>query len=109
MGLSSFMHIHSASRAPYYCSQRSHGILLTAATVLELLDEDDDEYIYLCGRLLGTKTITRTRKTVEEIFSQLGGYAKQAWKSDLDRFNGLILEALQKRLNYFNLLNPLDV
>jgi kynureninase len=53
--------------------------------VLELLDEDDDEYIYLCGRLLGTKTITRTRKTVEEMFSQLGGYAKQAWKSDLQQ------------------------
>jgi hypothetical protein len=60
---------------------------LTVATVLELLDEDDDKYVYLCGRLLGTKTITPTRKTVEEMFSQLGGYAKQAWKSDLDRFN----------------------
>ncbi|KAL7503558.1 hypothetical protein ACHAXN_001340 [Cyclotella atomus] len=87
MGLSSFMHIYSAPRAPYYRSQRSHDILLTAATVLELLDEDGDEYIYLCGRMLDTKTITQTRKTVEEMFSQLGGYAKQAWKSDLDRFN----------------------
>jgi hypothetical protein len=55
--------------------------------VLELLDEDGDEYIYLCGRMLGTKTITRTRKTVEEMFSQLGGYANKAWKSDLDQFN----------------------
>jgi hypothetical protein len=81
------MHIYSTPRAPYYRSQRSHDILLTAATVLELLDEDGDEYIYLCGRMLDTKTITQTRKTVEEMFSQLGGYAKQAWKSDLDRFN----------------------
>jgi hypothetical protein len=61
MGLSSVMHIHSALKAPYYRSQQSHKILLTAAMVLELLDEDDDEYIYLCGRLLGTKSITRTQ------------------------------------------------
>jgi hypothetical protein len=45
------------------------------------------ELLLLVWRLLGTKTNTRTRNTVEEMFSQLGGYAKQAWKSDLDQFN----------------------
>jgi hypothetical protein len=84
------LRLHSTSRAQYR-SRRSHNILLTAATVLELIviDEDDDEQVHLCGRLLGTKNIERTRQTVDDMFSQLGSYAKQAWKSDLQQFNAM--------------------
>ena len=54
--------------------------------VLKLLSDEDDADIILCGRMLGTKNIPCTRKSVESMFAQLGGYAKRAWKSDYARF-----------------------
>ena len=87
------MHIHSAPRAPYYRSQRSHNILLTAAMVLELLDEDGDEYIYLCGRMLDTKTITQTRMTMEET---QGNISCPAGKNKFGRFDEFSARAKPK-------------
>ena len=85
--------IYATARSPYGRSRRRYNIL-NAAFILELFDEDDDEDILLTGRLLGTKNIKRTRRSVEDMFAQLGGYAMRAWKSDLDQFN-LLYATLQ--------------
>ena len=48
---------------------------MMAALVIEMLHEDDLKY--LRGRLLGSKNIRRTRKKVESIWAELGGYARR--------------------------------
>ena len=74
------------SLAPYGRSHRRYNIL-NAVFILELFDEDDDEDILLTRCLLGTKIIKRMWESVKYMFTQPGGYAMRAWKSDLDQFN----------------------
>ena len=60
---------------------------MMAALVIEMLHEDDLKH--LRGRLLGSKNIRRTRKKVESIWAELGGYARRAYRMSLDCFNYL--------------------
>ena len=69
--------------------------LTMAACILDMLDEDEENSLRC--RLLGSKTICRTRKKVESMFADLGWQTRKAWRMSMDTF--LILhETLQERL-----------
>ena len=59
------------------------------ALVLEILDGDKNAKPSLKGRLFGTKNIRRTRKSVEGMWNELGGYARKAYRMSIDAFNFL--------------------
>ena len=72
------------SFSPY---ERSTSILLSCATILAMLEEDEDfDASILHDRLLGTKNIKRTRKRVEDMMEELGIFAYKAYKSSLEQF-----------------------
>ncbi|KAL7533959.1 hypothetical protein ACHAXR_010297 [Thalassiosira sp. AJA248-18] len=62
--------------------------MLMAAAVLHML-EDEDDHKPLRGRMMGSKNIRRTRKEVENMWNELGGYARKAWRMSLDSFKSL--------------------
>ena len=49
---------------------------MMTACVLDMLSDDDTNT--LRGRLLGSKYIRRTRKSVESMWAELGGFARRA-------------------------------
>ena len=62
-----------------HTSRRRHNLMI-AACVLDMLDSEEEEKS-LRGRLLGSKNIRRTRKKVEHMWSELGCYARKAWRT----------------------------
>jgi len=62
---------------------------MMTALVLEILDGDKNAKPSLKGRLFGTKNIRRTQKSVEDMWKELGGYARKAYRMRIDAFNFL--------------------
>ncbi|KAL7541332.1 hypothetical protein ACHAWF_012614 [Thalassiosira exigua] len=92
------------SRRPPIVSKRHMNVrrerLMMAACVMEILD--DDELVGLKGRMLGSNNIKRTRKTVEGMFTELGPYARKAYRMSLDAFYVLhdtLEDALRQEFN----------
>ena len=81
-------------------AMRKHQRLMMAACVLEIMD--DREKHFLRGRMMGTKNIKRTRKSVESMWTELGCYARKAWRMSMDAFQLLhdtLEDALKEEFN----------
>ena len=73
---------------------------MMTACVLEMLDEEEQGK--LRGRMLGAKNIRRTRKSVEDMWSELGSYARKAYRMSLDAFyllHDTLEDALKEEFN----------
>jgi len=82
-------------------TSRCRDNLMIAACVLDMLDSEEEEKSPR-GRLLGSKNIRRTRKKVEHIWSELGCYARKAWRMSMDAFDtlhDLIQPELEEQFN----------
>jgi len=77
--------------------RRQHERLMMTACVLEMLDGKDSVQP-LKGRMLGTKNIRRTRKTVSAMMDELGGFARKAYRMKMDTFL-LLHETLEDKLD----------
>ena len=75
-------------------ARRKRQLMMTAC-VLDILNDDDMKAVR--GRLLGSKNIRRTRKSVESMWEELGGYARRAYRMTIDAFN-LLHETLEDSL-----------
>ena len=61
--------------------------LLMTACVLDMLTEDEQKNLH--GRLLGAKTIKRTRKKVGNMWEELGCYGRKAYRMSIETFDML--------------------
>ena len=61
--------------------------LLMTACVLDMLTEDEQKNLH--GRLLGSKTIKRTRKKVIHMWEELGSYGRKAYRMSIKTFDML--------------------
>ena len=57
--------------------------LVMSSLFLELVEDDGSR----CGRPLGARTILRSRKEVEDMWSELGRDARKAFRMNLDTFH----------------------
>ena len=69
--------------------------LMMVSCVLDLLDEEQQRN--LRGRLYGTKNVRRTRKKVDSMWSELGSYARKAYRMRKQSFE-LLHEILEPKL-----------
>ena len=60
---------------------------MMVACVLDMFDEEEQKT--LRGRMLGSKNIRRTRRKVENIWEQLGSYARKVYRMSKDSFHTL--------------------
>ena len=66
---------------------RRRRYLVLAACILDIHSED--ELKHLRGRLVGSKNIRRTRKSVESMWKELGCYARTAYRMSIESFHKL--------------------
>jgi hypothetical protein len=71
------------------CSRQRRRLIICAITLAILEEEQAELDITHRGRLLGAKHIRRTRKSIEEMFRQLGQRAVRAFKSSMDELSRL--------------------
>jgi len=57
---------------------------MMTACVLEMLDKEEQGK--LRGHMLGSKNIRRTRKSVADMWSELGSYSRRTYRMSLDAF-----------------------
>ena len=92
------------------CSRQRRHLTICAITLAILEEEQAELDITHRGRLLGAKHIKRTRKSIEEMFRELGLRAARAFKSSMDELSRLhsILEPyLLDQFGSFFFLRPL--
>ena len=73
---------------------------MMSACVLDMLD--DDEQKKLQGCMLGSKNIKRKRKTLQDMWAELGCYARKAYRMSMDAFDllhGILESALKEEFN----------
>lgn len=70
---------------------------MVAACVLEIVENDTDRED-IVGRVIGSKNVPRVRKSVDDMWSELGSNARKAYRMQLETLKKLhsILEPLLK-------------
>ena len=69
--------------------------LMMTACVLDMLTEEEQKN--LGGHLLGAKTVRRTRKTVDNMWREVGYHARKAYRMSMETFD-LLHERLEPAL-----------